>query len=577
MDRRIGQGLRALVALVLLWPVAARPAQSVKTIEGVVVRAEDGTPVSGARVILDHPPVTRSGGWQDKERNDRQRLSSAPTVITDPSGRFLLNGLVGDFPVYTVLRVRANGFVPTNLGIGNNEVKPGAPLTIKLGRTGAINGQVKDPAGYPIPNMTVRLIQQDYQSYAIGISMIVDRALTNDRGEYRIYGIEPGRYRVVAGNAQPAYLAADSNGSEKSFETNNALGQSFYPGVATIEEAGVVVVRSGGELNVDFTMAPQTLHRIRGRVVDSRTGRAPASPSITVVEKSNLVGNDATMMDTSLARLGSGSIYDRTTGLLDLHDLAPGTYIITAKMVDRPAGVPRDAEPTRSSGSATVTISNADVNDVTITLQPHGSVGGRIRVEGEGRESIRADRFSVELRPVLAIDESWAASNYADADGSFGIEDVPHDAYRVVVNNGYQQDAYVRAIRHNGVDVLGVPLNLTGVTFGTLDVTINPAAGQLSGTCMDSRGKPAVSALVVLVPDRNRENPDLFKSKRTDDDGKFAIRGTAPGSYRAYCWEDLGSSPWFDPSFLAQWESRGRTVLLTERARETINLQVLPK
>jgi hypothetical protein len=578
--------LMFLMALVAALPIAARQQGFVRTIEGIVVRAEDGTPVSGARVILDHSPMTRSGGWTDQERSDRNRLAVAQTVITDTGGRFSLTGIVDDWPRYTVLLVRANGFVPKNLSAGANDPKPGERLTIKLERAGAISGLVKDPSGRPIPHMPVRLIQQEYESFGVGVSLVVDRAHTNDRGEYRIYGIEPGRYRVLAGNGLPAYVAGDTQAPIGPFENTDAFGYLYYPGVSGIDEAGVLVVRSGAELDgVNFTMLPRTLHRIRGRVIDSRTGGAPAGPSITVSEANTLIGNEATMTDMTLARLGAGSIYDPVGGNLDIRSLAPGTYTISVRTVDpRPRGAPADFEATRSSGYATVIVSNADVEDLTIPLWPHGSLSGRFQVEGEGRESIRLDRFSISLKPLLSIDpqEAYLAnepgSNYAETDGSFTIDNIPRGTYRVVVNNGYQQQAiYVRAVRYNGVNIPGALLSYSGAAFGTLEVTLSPAAGEVSGNCSNNLGKPAVSARVALVPDRNRDNADLFRSDQTDADGHFTIRGIAPGSYRVFCLEDTNSNLWFDPGLVAQWESRGRAVLLTERGRETIRVQVIPR
>jgi protocatechuate 3,4-dioxygenase beta subunit len=567
--------LMVLLAVVAALPITARQQRLVRTIEGIVVRAEDGTPVPGARVILDHPPVTRSGGWADKERNDRTRLATAETVIADPGGRFFLTGVIADWPTYTVLLVRANGFVPQNLSLGANDPKPGERLTIKLERAGAISGLVKDPSGRPIPHMPVRLIQQEYESYGVGVPLVVDRAHTNDRGEYRIYGIEPGRYRLLAGNGLPAYLGGNASGPRGPLENIDAFGYSYYP--------GVLAVRSGTDLNgVNFTMAPRPLHRIRGRIIDSRTGQAPARPSISVFEANTLTGNEATMTDMTVARLGAGSIYDPSGGHLDIRSLAPGAYTITVRAVDpSPRPAPADFEPVRSSGSATVTVSTADVEDVTIVLWPHGSIRGRFLLEGGGRETIRLDGFSVTLKPLRPSDpkefQDEPGSNYAEADGSFTIHNIPRGTYRVAVDNGFRQDAYVRAVRYNGVDLPGAALNYSGAEFAPLEVTLSPAAGEVSGNCVDIFGKPAVSAGVALIPDRNRDNADLFKWDRTEADGHFRFRGIAPGSYRVFCSENTGWNSWFDPGFVAERESKGHPVLLTERGRETILVQVIPR
>jgi hypothetical protein len=548
------------------------------TIEGVVVRAEDGAPIAGARVILDHPPVTRSGGWQDKERSDRERLAGNTTVITNSSGEFFLTGVVGDFPNPTALLARANGFVPDYLSVGS-EYKFGDRLSIKLIKAGAISGKVKNPAGEPIMNMPIRLILRQDDAYGRPDSMIVDVAETDDRGAYRIYGIEPGSYYVLAGNGLPFYLdGGGSNASRNATPDIDAFGYAFYPGISRLEEAAVISMAPGAELGgIDFTMAPRPLHHIQARLVDTRTGQPPVSPEIKIVEVNTLFGNDESMAEHRLIRFGLRGVYDGSKGVLNIRNLSPGTYSIIANTQDRIPGRAQEGEPTRSSGSATVVISDADVENLVIALQPFGSVSGKIRVEGQDSLAAEASGIlpwsSVMLLPLLPGDKENYESGYANTDGSFELQDVPRGSYRVIVTN---RETYVRAIRHNGVDVMGSSLTLDGAAVGPLDITLSTNGGQLSGTCANDRGMPAVSARIVLVPDENRHLADRLKLARTDDAGHYTFQQIAPGAYHAYCWEALAWNSWFDPRVLAQGEGKGGKIRISELGVESVDLSMIP-
>jgi hypothetical protein len=301
------------------------------------------------------------------------------------------------------------------------------------------------------------------------------------------------------------------------------------------------------------------------------------SPEIKIVEVNTLFGNDESMAEHRLIRFGLRGVYDGSKGVLNIRNLSPGTYSIIANTQDRIPGRAQEGEPTRSSGSATVVISDADVENLVIALQPFGSVSGKIRVEGQDSLAAEASGIlpwsSVMLLPLLPGDKENYESGYANTDGSFELQDVPRGSYRVIVTN---RETYVRAIRHNGVDVMGSSLTLDGAAVGPLDITLSTNGGQLSGTCANDRGMPAVSARIVLVPDENRHLADRLKLARTDDAGHYTFQQIAPGAYHAYCWEALAWNSWFDPRVLAQGEGKGGKIRISELGVESVDLSMIP-
>src|SRR5262249_17819993 len=76
-------------------------------------------------------------------------------------------------------------------------------ITIRLSKSAVISGTIRDPLGRPMPNVRARVMRY--------VAMNGQRVLqtmggtggsTDDRGMYRIYGLQPGDY-IVSAVAQP--------------------------------------------------------------------------------------------------------------------------------------------------------------------------------------------------------------------------------------------------------------------------------------------------------------------------------------------------------------------------------------
>ena len=75
----------------------------------------------------------------------------------------------------------------------------GDSVTITMFKGGVINGTVTDTDGQPVVALRVRaLMLRDANGQQSNPSMMSER-LTDDRGVYRLYGLEPGTYVVSAG------------------------------------------------------------------------------------------------------------------------------------------------------------------------------------------------------------------------------------------------------------------------------------------------------------------------------------------------------------------------------------------
>ena len=156
-------------------------------ISGRVLAADTGTPVRGARVSLSAP-----------------QLQGGRNMVTDASGLF-------DFPAlpesrYT-LSVSKTGFVTLAYG-QRRPLQPGTPLQLTAGqrlegiemrlpRGSAIAGRIMDENGDPLPNTVVRVMRYQYQQ-GQRVLTAAGSSQTDDRGAYRVWGLNPGDYYVSA-------------------------------------------------------------------------------------------------------------------------------------------------------------------------------------------------------------------------------------------------------------------------------------------------------------------------------------------------------------------------------------------
>src|SRR5262249_15242028 len=129
--------------------------------------------------------------------------------LTDALGRFVfleLPGLKG----YTLTATRL-GFVDASYGqttssgpVGAIDLKDGqwfSRANMSMFKPGAIGGRVLDERGDPVVGIYVGVLGQQLVSGTMRL-LAGPGAKTDDRGEYRIAGLMPGRYLVAVPSVQ---------------------------------------------------------------------------------------------------------------------------------------------------------------------------------------------------------------------------------------------------------------------------------------------------------------------------------------------------------------------------------------
>src|SRR5437016_6990705 len=195
-------------------------------------------------------------------------LGRRRATATDNEGNFKIQDL--DAGIYRIY-LSSPGYVsePAEPALNNSPTyRPGDSVALALIKGGVIAGTVTNGAGEPVVNATVRAFRiRDVEGKQLQTASQSQERLTDDRGYYRIYGLQPGSYVLSAGGAGAAqYFGFGANPYANDAPT--------YAPASTRDTAAEIMVQSGQEATADIHYRGEPGHSISGRV----TGVRPQLP-----------------------------------------------------------------------------------------------------------------------------------------------------------------------------------------------------------------------------------------------------------------------------------------------------------
>jgi len=524
------------------------PPKDLCSIEGQVLNSLTGEPVRKTHITLQGMGSTNGRG------------PSTHGGITDAGGRFAIQDVE---PGNYFMTAERNGFTNGQSGGRGRDqsstsvtLNPGqhiSDIVLKLVPHGVIIGRVLDEDGEPVQGVQISVL---HNQFVRGRRELTPSGVsgTDDLGEYRIFGLAPGKYYLSATYRRWNMMMAQDRMPGGAPEEGYA--PTYFPG--TTDPAGAVAIEvSAGSVLAGTDVTLRKIHtvRIRGRVANPAGDGLPSHTMLRLMPRNSRFGGFYSQMWTQALRNRGGTF--------EFRGIAPGAYLVWAQWSDEGQGY---------TVSQSVDVGNNNLDDVTVLLSPGVELKGQVRSEGSGDVKLGSLHISLEAKETQQRGGRGAQTN---DDGTFDLQNVSADRYWVNVY-GLPQSFYVKSIRMGDADALESGLDTTQGAAGTLEINVSGNGGQIEGSAADSKQKPAPGALVALVPDPpRRERLMLYKAAVADPTGHFTIPGIAPGEYKLYAWEQIEDGAYQDPEFLKLYENQGQAVTIREGSRETAQLKVI--
>jgi hypothetical protein len=455
---------------------------------------------------------------------------------------------------------------------------------------GVVTGIVTDPAGRPAAAVAVRLLQSRYEggervwvpaSTAAGAAF----ELTDDRGEYRFFGLMPGEYIVGAVPPDDSLVAVRTMEG-----TTVGFVPVFHPGTTRAAEAARVIVRAGEERSgINVPLQHVRTARLEGQII-AREGIVPQNLRVALVPEvappAIAPGSSASAIVSSLRMQASVD----AEGRFAFASVPPGRYTVAGRAVEPVAPKPGVSYVSVISGITSrwamteVIVDGGDVSGVTLTLEPGITVSGRVQLEHAPGASPAPDvsRVRVYLDNLSRARSAFGAgplSGVVAPSGEFVVEGVVPGRYRVSASyaNDLANGWSVKSALHEGRNTLDLPLEVTpdGNVSG-LAITMTRATQRVSGLLRDGTGQPAPGLTIVLFPaDRALwASTGRIRTARSGQDGRYIVTDIRAGEYRIAALTDVIPGDINDPAFLETLIAASIPVAIREGERKMQDLRV---
>ena len=551
-------------------PAPPTPPGDLCTIEGQVFDASTGQPLRKASVSLN--PMRMSPG-----------MAAAPHsygATTDAAGKFTVSGME---PGQYRVNVSHTGFLNGQYNVRRPD-GPGTPIELARGQKmtgvdfhltphGVIAGHMLDEDGDPLQGVQIQLLRMTYNRGHKQLQQY-NGSNSNDLGEYRISGIQPGKYYLCAtyrGRMNGIMMDGGFSVAGGPPQQQEDYAPTFYPGVTDFAAAAPMDMKPGQQLQgINLKLTKIHTVSVKGTVIN--TTAPPAPPEQLPGGRGGPMRINVNLQiepRNSLNPQGMGQGTGvRPDGTFEFPSIAPGTYNLIAMT---------NNGNLRHAAVLPIDVGNANVEGLTLTINPGVTVSGHIRVDGETTDAIPS--FQVRLSPwAQGFNLGPPQPAKADASNNFSFDDVNPEHFEVNVNP-LPGSLYLKSIRAGNADVLANGLDLTAGGGASLDVVIGVNAPQITGTVQDpATQQPAVSVTVVLIPQEKerREASLYYRTSTTDQNGSFTFGRVNPGEYKIYAWEQVENGVWFDPDFLKPIESKGSPVSVREGSPVTVQVTLTP-
>jgi hypothetical protein len=518
---RLGRILRFVIVLTALTGVLRSQGSRRVGVAGIIVRGHTNDAFPGVSIQL----TTDTG-------------SETYVTTSGSDGRFQFQDIPqGDY----LLAAAHAGYLRFEYGKRRSSdpslalpVTPSKSITgIRLAMipAGSISGRINDKDGRPEPAVLVQALKQIYAK-GDPVLQLVQTVTTDDRGDYRLFGLEPGNY----------YVSTSSCCSQQ----QRAYAPDYFPSTSDIRAARIIEISEGlavGGINIIS----------RGtRGVDLRILSSGPQTTIMMVPDHPF-----------LPSIFPSAASDPATGMFQFLNVFPGLYRLIAT-------------DGTSSAWTSIDVGSTDILDLRMDLPRPVEVALHV-VQKSASTDPDLNQLALNISPWPDFGVSNMQTKLGEAlNGSrIPLRLGPGD-YQVTLASGPEQ-TYIESMRLNNLDVANDGLHIDASTTGTLEVVLDSHPGAVEGTVTDGNRAPESNINVVLAPEAShRRHSDLYKVVRTDTEGRFRMANIPPGNYVLFSWESVEPTAWMNPDFMRNYEQFGRPVVVGPDSQQNITLIAIP-
>ena len=530
----------------------ATPARDTGTIRGRVIGADTLKPIFRASVSLSWVPAPSDRSTPVSSRQTVTNMAGVFEFTDVPAGSYRLLALPGPLsPQY--VRIGYGAERPIGDRSGSVQVVAGRTtekITIALPRGAVISGVVTDDFAEPLTR--VEIVPVWFAGPGSRGQRFNTPVMTDDLGRYRLYGLLPGDYLVLATADNRDPFDGDAEGLPGFVST-------YYPGTPDYGAAQRVRVIEAREISgIDFKLARGRKYSISGTATDS-DGRP------LVGAEGQLVPRVSPLFGGSIIRFMTGD-----QGEFSIARVEPGQYFVAVREShERRTPVPREREVT----TVPIDVATAHVEGLTITTKPAVTITGQIVFEPPGPKTLPANlRVSVEGYETNAF--VWPAVPAIVApDLSFTMRGVMSECLLRVVLPGW----FVKSVMLDGRDISDVRRQFQRGEH--VAIVLSSSGSTVEGTVVGPDGEPAPnSAVIMFAQDRAGWTTTSVRLRRAqvESNARFKISDLLPGAYYivAGARERVYQPGAIAPSYFEALTENASTIVMAEREVRTIRLRM---
>ena len=543
--------LAALLFISASWAATAQETRPKR--EGVIsgrVVADDGQPMGGAQVLaVGVSKLPFAGATQ--------------ATNCDADGNFKVTGL--SHGVYSIV-AKAPGYVFVQ--DQSRKYRVGESVIIRMARGGVITGRVTDDFGEPMVGVQVsadRVADSEGRpdKSAPTMSEMYSLRMTDDRGVYRIYGLEAGAY-VVGVNVASQISAGMRQTSREppTYHPSSPRGAAVEVNLRGAEEVSGVDIRARGG---------------RGRSISGTISGETQGEGVINGVAVMLYGAADKHLAGATALIGGQNF--------SLRGVEDGEYELMATRFSESMDFALSA-PRR------VTVRGVDLDGIELKLLKLGSVSGRAVIEAPKAECKAAsDQFKVEETLIELKRDDLTPGVFAtglfpmeagmylvgatpEKGGGFTVKNMEAGRFRIgadLPDENWYLRAITQAATPKPVDVARAGVTLKqGEKISGIEMIIAQGAASLSGRVVPSReGAQSPKRLRVhLVPAETAAADDLLRYAESpvQGDGSFEFKHIAPGKYLLHARQASEKEANDDQSRPLAWDAVERAKLRREAA-----------